>query len=134
MSSGKFIKNAVRTFEQLLKDDADGYHLKTTVYIPFPTSYKPKIDFSAELNETLTLRYRQLIGKLRWAVEIGHLDIFFETTLLSQYLASPREGHLGAVYHIFAYIKKSNKTAIVFDPKYITLDESTFSDAKVSDW
>ena len=90
--------------------------------------------FSAKLNETLTSRYRKLIGILRWAVELGSLDIFFETALLSQYLASPREGHLEAVYHIFAYIKKSNKTAIVFDPKYITLDESAFSDAKVSDW
>lgn len=39
-----------------------------------------------------------------------------------------------AVYHIFAYIKKSNKTAIVFDPKYVTLNESSFSDAKIGDW
>ena len=134
MSSEKFVKNAVQTVEQLLKDDGDGYHLKTTAYVPFPTSYKPELDFSAELNETLTSRYRQLIGILRWAIELGRLDIYLETALLSQYLASPREGHLEAVYHIFAYIKKSNKTAIVFDPKYVNLNESAFSSAKISDW
>ena len=57
MSSEKFIKNAVQTVEQLLKDDGDGYHLKTTAYVPFPTSYKPELDFSAELNDVLTSRY-----------------------------------------------------------------------------
>mgnify|MGYP003321204368 FL=1 len=134
MSSEKFIKNAVQTVEQLLKDDGDGYHLKTTAYVPFPTSYKPELDFSAELNDVLTSQYRQLIGILRWAIELGRLDIYLETALLSQYFASPREGHLEAVYHIFAYIKKSNKTAIVFDPKYVTLNESSFSDAKIGDW
>jgi hypothetical protein len=35
--------------------------------------------------------YRQLIGVLRWAVEIGRVGILLETSLLSSYLALPQD-------------------------------------------
>jgi hypothetical protein len=79
-------------------------------------------------------RYRQLIGILRWSVEIGRLDIYLETALLSQYLASPREGHLEAVYHIFAYLKAHKKCAIVFDPAGVELDENAFANVNPEQW
>ena len=53
---------------------------------------------------------------LRWAVELGRLDIYTEVALLSQHLALPRVGHLEAVYHIFAYLNKHDKSRIIFDP------------------
>ena len=67
-------------------------------------------------------------------MELGRLDIYYETAVLSQYLASPREGHLEAVYHIFAYLKKHLKFSIVFDPREVALDESAFSHVSVSEW
>jgi len=48
----------------------------------------------------------QLIGNLCWAVELGQINIFQEVSVLSQYQANPRLGHLEAAYHIFAYLKK----------------------------
>jgi hypothetical protein len=48
----------------------------------------------------------QLIGILRWAMEIGPIDIFLKVSLLSQYQANPRFKHLEAINHIFAYLKK----------------------------
>jgi hypothetical protein len=33
--------------------------------------YKPELDVSAELNDDLGLRFLQLIGILRWAIELG---------------------------------------------------------------
>ena len=134
MSPEKFIKNVFKAVDQLLLEDGEEYHLKTTTLVPFLTSYKPELNFSEELYATMTTRYRQLIGLLRWRFELGRLDTFLETSLLSQYIASPREGHLEAVYHIFAYLKKSNKTAIIVDPKYIQLDERAFSDTTIKYW
>jgi hypothetical protein len=37
----------------------------------FPTGYKLEIDVTEELDQALASRYMQLIGILRWAVEIG---------------------------------------------------------------
>lgn len=53
---------------------------------------------------------------------------------MSQYLASPREGHLEAAYHIFAYLKSHNKFSIVFDPKDVTLDENAFAASERRNW
>ena len=121
MSSVKYVKNVIKTVETLLKEENNGLHLKTTAHVPFPTSYKPELDFSPELSGPLHARYEQLIGILRSAIELGRVAIYLETSLLSQYLASPHEGHLEAVYHIFAYLKTHNKTSIVFDPKGVNL-------------
>jgi hypothetical protein len=135
MSSEKYVSNAVKTVETLLEtEDKPRYHLKTTAKVPFPTTYRPELDVSPELDTRGLSRYRQLIGILRWAVEIGRVDIYLETALLSQYLASPREGHMEAVYHIFAYLKKHPKSAIVFDPIAPDLDESAFHAVPVAAW
>ena len=41
--------------------------------------------------------FQELIGILRWAVEIGRVDILLEVSLLSSHLALPRVGHLQQV-------------------------------------
>jgi hypothetical protein len=51
-----------------------------------------------------------------------------------QYLASPREGHLEATYHISAYLKRHKKSSIVFDPIAPNLDESAFHKAPTTAW
>ena len=73
-------------------------------------------------------RFLQLIGILRWAIELGRLDIFVEVSQLSQHQALPRRGHLEALYHIFAYLKKhENGARIVFDPLTPNIDERVFN-------
>ena len=49
-------------------------------------------------------KYQQYIGVLRWACELGRIDILTEVSVLSQHLCNPREGHLDAVYRIFNYL------------------------------
>jgi hypothetical protein len=135
MSSEKYVKNAVATVESMLEtEDKSGLHLKSTAKVPFPTTYRPELDLTPELDERGLSRYRQLIGILRWAVEIGRVDIYLETALLSQYLASPREGHLEATYHIFAYLKTHPKSAIVFDPAHVELDETCYHAVPTTAW
>ena len=41
--------------------------------------------------------FQQLIGVLRWSIELGRIDIMTEVSCLSQHLFSPREGHLNFV-------------------------------------
>jgi hypothetical protein len=83
---------------------------------PFMLGYRPELDVTNELDSELSSSYSQLICILRWMVELGHINIYHEVSVLSQYLALPRQGHLEAAYHIFAYMNKHEKSSIVFDP------------------
>ena len=134
MTSEKYDKNAVATVEQMLKDDGTGFHLKTTAKVPLPHTYRPELDDTRELQGDMLSRYRQLVGILRWAVELGRLDIYIEVALLSQYLACPREGHLEGIYHIFAYLKRQPVAKIVLDPTTVSLDEDAFHNVDIQSW
>ena len=98
MSSKTYVKNSIKVVEALLREDDPDAKLKSTAKNPFPSGYKP------ELNDYLTSRYLQLMGILRWAIELGRVDIFVEVSQLSQFQALPRQGHLEAAYHIFLRI------------------------------
>ena len=114
-SAHTYVKNAVKNVKLLLQEE--GRNLKTTAKTPFPsTTYRPEMDTSDECDDESASRYMQLIGVLRWAVELGRLDIYTEVALLSQQLALPRVGHLEVVYHVFAYLNKHDKSRIIFDP------------------
>lgn len=63
---------------------------------------------------------------LRWVTKIGRVDILLEISLLSQYLASPREGHLQQVLHIFAYLKRKPKLTLHMDPGEPNIDYGLF--------
>ena len=82
----------------------------------FPTNYKPKLDTSPECDKEHASQYRQLIGILRWAIELGRIDILLETSIMSPYQAAPRQGHLEALYLIFHFLDKHPFKRQVFDP------------------
>lgn len=73
------------------------------------SGYRPEMDVTAELKADGVQWYQEMIGQLRWAVEIGRVDILLEVSLLSQHLALPREGHLEQVIHIMGYINSHKK-------------------------
>jgi hypothetical protein len=41
-------------------------------------------------------------------------------------MAMPREGHMLAALHVFAYLKKKQNSRMVFDPTYPEIDQSLF--------
>jgi hypothetical protein len=98
---------------------------------PMRSDYKPELDTSPELAAEGHSYYQELIGILRWAVELGRMDILLEVSLMSTYFAAPREGHLEQVFHIFGYLKKVPRKRIAFDPDYPEINESRF---KAYDW
>jgi hypothetical protein len=84
-----------------------------------PGGYQPEMDVSKLLNEEDTNHYQQHIGVLRWAVELGRIDICGEVSMMAAYCAAPRAGHMDAVMHIFAYLKSHERSKLVLDPKYL---------------
>ena len=128
MGSKMHVKNAIRVVEVLITEGNAEAKLKLTARNPFPSGYKPEPVVTPELKNKLGLCSLQLIGILRWAIELGRLDIFVKVSQLSQHEALPRRGHLEALYHIFAYLKKhENGARIVFDPKTPGIDERMFN-------
>ena len=67
-----------------------------------------------------------LIVIVRWMVELGCVDNCTEVSMISSHLALPREGHLEAVFHMFAYLKKNHNSEMVFDPSEPDIDVSDF--------
>jgi alpha-L-fucosidase len=91
----------------------------------FAKDYRPEIDIFPELGTDDGRYYQSQIGVLRWMVELGRVDIITE---VSSHLACPQEGHLEAVYRIFAYLNKKHNSCMVFDPTYPEIDMSTFKE------
>ena len=71
--------------------------------------YCPERDVSVELTSDGVQRYQELISVLRWAAELGRVDILLETAMLSTYMALPRKGHVEQVHHVFGYLKTHSK-------------------------
>jgi hypothetical protein len=62
-----------------------------------------------QLDRTNHSYFQELIGTLRWAIELRRIDIMVEVSILSTHLAIPRSGHLDQAIHIFAYLPVYNK-------------------------
>ena len=129
MSAEKYVSAAVKNVEESLAKKS--LRLPTKCYTPLSPDYKPELDISAELRSDGFQYYQELIGVLRWAVEIGRVDILLETSLLSTYLAMPRVGHLDAVFRIFGYLKQHPKRRLAFDAQHPHISERMF---KKHDW
>ncbi len=66
---------------------------------PMTANYRPELDYSPFLSENAAIYYMELIGILRWAIELGRIDIMVDVSLLSSYSMQPRMGHLDQVFH-----------------------------------
>ena len=124
MSSEQYIKAAIANVETKL--DKEGQRLPTRCITPMKSGYRPETDVTAELKIDGIRYFQELIGVLRWACELGRVDIATEVSLLSSHLALPRDGHLQQVYHIFGYLKAKPKKTLAFDPQHPNIDESRF--------
>ena len=81
------------------------------------------MDNTAELKVEGVQYYQELIGVLRWAVELGCVDILYEVAIMSTHLTMPRIGHLEELLHIFGYLKQRPKRKLEFEPDHPMIDE-----------
>ena len=61
-------------------------------------------------------------------IELGRIDMITEVLILSSFIASPRRGHLEAVFHIFAYLDNKHNARMIFDPTYPEIEMSDFKE------
>jgi len=126
MGSQTYVRESVRNVEaHLTKQHRE---LKTKVSSPLPTNYAPELDASPLCDDDDVAEYHSRIGVLRWAVELGRVDICAEVSIMAAYSANPRVGHLDAVYHIFAWLKKHDRSMLVFDSAHVNNKEQSLPD------
>ena len=129
LSSDKYCTAMVKNVEEVLKKK--GIRLPSKCVAPIQHGYKPEMDCTAELKADGIQWYQEIVGCLRWAVELGRVDILLETSLMSQHLALPREGHLEQVLHIVGYLKSHAKFRLLFDSSKPRINEKWF---QAYDW
>ncbi len=123
-SSEEYVKQAIATAEMEL--GREGKRLQGRFSTPMTTGYRPELDYSPFLNDSAATYYMELIGILRWAVELGRIDIIVAVSLLSSYTMQPRAGHLDQVFHVFSYLKRNKRATIIFDEKRVDWNEAAF--------
>jgi hypothetical protein len=124
ISASQYIQEAVKNVEEHLK--RNDMVLKRGTNSPLSNNYRPECDATPELSESDGSYYQSLIGILRWMVEMGRIDLACEVSMMSSYVAMPREGHLQQLYHMFAYLKQHHNSRIVLDPTYPNIEPSEF--------
>ena len=113
--ANSYLKEAIRVFQNVMKKS--GMKVSGNAKTPFSNqNYRPELDLSSFCSNEQIHLFQQLIGMLRWLIELGRVDIQLETTKLSSYLAGPRIGHLHQALHIFKYLENHENSWIPLDP------------------
>ena len=117
LGANTYIKEAIRIAKlQAFKNKLNYPTTNKSGGMPFKSEkYRPELDSTRLCDSSQHTLFQNFIGMLRWACELGRLDILHETSLLSQYLASPRIGHLEQALHIFRYLEKHDRSWMVMD-------------------
>ena len=117
----------------MLLEDAKCEVLKTNARNPLPSNYRQDLDVTEDLGPELLSEYLQIVGILCGVIELGRIDIFHETLLLSKYQADLRVVHLEYLHRIFACLKSHmNMGSIGYDPMYPNVDLLLFNN--IVDW
>jgi len=128
-SSYKYVTDAVQTVEiELSKVNKS---LSSSISTPLSSGYRPKLDVTPQLPPEKATYFQNIIGILHWIAELWRIDIHIHVAMLSSCLKAPREGHLLEVFHVFAYLKKCNRSTMIFDDTLPMIDESLFT---IADW
>ena len=131
-SPSKYVQALVDTVTKYLTNLGDErWSMPKKASNPFPGDYEPEMDTTPTLNPELALWYASLIGMLQWMVEIEKVDIITEVSKMAFQMASPREGHLDALLHMFGFMRINHNSRMAYDPPYPTIDMNVF---KPNDW
>jgi hypothetical protein len=133
MDSKKYVGNIVDIAIKYATNHGMATPGKRACATPLHKEYSPELDDSPLLNVSQATTYQEFIGMLRWACELGRVDILLETALMSQYLAAPRHDHLIEVVRIFSYLKYNSSFPLRFVTEEKEIDGECFTEADWSD-
>ena len=115
ITSVEYINAAVKTIEEAIRNKR--WQVPAKAKTPMTLSYYPELDTSPELGTDDITLYQEIIGMLRWATELGRVDILHEISILSQHQAAPREGHMEEILKIISYLKRKPKLTLYMNPE-----------------
>jgi hypothetical protein len=124
-SSHRYVQEAIKNTEKYLQQNGNKMLRKKTT-CPMDQHYRPELDCSPILPPDKANYYQSQLGILRWIVELGRIDIATEVSMLAAHNALPREGHLGAAFRIYSYLKTRPNARLIFDPTYADIDYESF--------
>ena len=130
-SAQQYVRDSVKNIKVRLKKDEFELNkkLSSVEYKPQQTfsnlKYKPESNTSAICNDNEARFYQNLIGILRWTVELGRINIAYEVSRLSQYLVNSRIGYLHQALCVFKYLDVHQENFISFDPTRLEIDMSS---------
>jgi hypothetical protein len=102
----KYVVQTVKNCQLHLTEKLNGkYSVPARADNPFPVDYDRSTDLSDILDPECSSFNQQLIGVMRWVVELGCIDIATKISMLSSYLACPHEGHLENTLHVMGYLQ-----------------------------
>ena len=103
--ANSYVNKTIRIVDNILQ--SNGMKVSGSAKAPYSnTTYRPEFDISSFCDPNQIRIYQQLIGMLRWLVELGRIDVQLEVTQLSSFLAGQRIGHLHRAFHVFKYLKE----------------------------
>ena len=120
------MKSAVQNLEDVLT--SRGHRFPSKCNTPLSHGHEPELDTSLELKADDMTEYQELVGVLKWAVDLGRVDIDLEVSLMSSYLACPRIGHLQQTCHMFVCLMLKPKRKLGFDHSERLMSEKMFEE------
>ena len=131
MGSQTYVREVIWNITKQLSQDNIRFNRKLSdpnylSKVPFSSvDYILDLDISLECNHSHINYFQNLIGVLRWIVELDRIDIVYEVSSLSKFLAWPRTGHIYQVLHIsriYRYILTMICLLIRFIKKFKVLE------------
>jgi Reverse transcriptase (RNA-dependent DNA polymerase) len=116
MSSRLYLKQAIAEVERKW-GDLHKMFTRGSLDIPMLPGSHPELDTTKFLDDNDTQLYQSYVGIIRWAIELGRIDLAFSGGVMARFSAAPRQGHMQDILRIFAYCKKHIDSKVVFEAK-----------------
>ena len=123
MSADLYLEKTIQEVEKKWGKLEQAFKNRSKLDTPAPTKFHPEVDQTAFLEDDDICLYQSYIGIIRWAVELGRIDICHTAGVLASYMSCPRQGHMLAVLRVFAYLKKHGSSKLVFDSQHRDYDD-----------
>ena len=96
MSAEEYLKKAIPEIERRFGNLTSLFG-KSQLDTPEPTDFHPEIDQTDFLDEDNLWLYQSYIGILRWATELGRVELTHTAATMAKFSTAPRQGHLRAL-------------------------------------
>ena len=120
----KYVEKLKETYVRLfITEPSKGF--KT----PLEKNDHPELYTSDILEGQQVNHYLTMVGQLQWLITLGRFDIQAQVITMSRFQAQPRQGHLGRLKRIYAYVIRTKDYAIRFrttQPDYSYLPDQNF--------